>query len=463
MADSKVSRRTFLSRVAKAGVGASLAPTIIPRHVLGGPGYQAPSDTLGIAGVGVGGVGANNVKRIAATENIVALCDVDTVYAADAFRQHPEAEQYTDYRQMLEEMSDQIDGVVIATPDHTHAAIAIDAMERGKAVFVQKPLSWSIAEARAMADAAERTGVVAQMGNQGRSSDDARLVNEFIRDGAIGEVAEVHVWTNRPIWEQGMDMPDQMNDAPSSLNWDLFLGPAPKVGYHEAFHPFTWRGWVDWGTSALGDMGAHLIDHPFWALELGYPTSVLTRSTTFNGVSWPSSSMTYYDFPARTVEGMGEQPAVRLTWYDGRLMPPRPPELEAGEPFGGDFGGVLFVGTEGKLLHDTYGANPRLLPTRRMDAYPTPPKLFERVEDESHEMNWVRAIKGAEEVTSDLRYGAQLTEVMLLGLVSIQAGNEEIVWDAENMRVTNLPEANAYLQRQNPREGWTAEGLRVKQ
>lgn len=449
-----VSRRTFIGRVAKAGVAAGLAPLVVPRHVLGGPGHQAPSDTLNIAGVGVGGMGGSNIEALAGTENIVALCDVDYDYSADTFDAFPEATTYKDYRRMFDEMGDQIDGLVVATPDHTHAVIALEAMERGMHVYVQKPLTWSVAEARALRDAAERTGVVTQMGNQGHSTNDARLVNELLRDGAIGTVEAIHIWTNRPIWPQGMDMPDEIQRTPHTLDWDLYLGPAPATGYHEAFHPFRWRGWVDYGTGALGDMGAHLVDHPYWALDLGYPTSVETRSTPFNRESWPNASMTFYDFPARTVDTMGDRPGLRLTWYDGGLMPPRPDELPADERLNPG-GGVLYVGSEGKLLHDTYGGNPRLLPTRLDDAYPTPPQLFDRVDGENHEMNWARAIRGEEEAVSPFSYAAPLTEVMLLGIVSMQAGNRKIEYDAENMEVTNLPEANQYLQRQNPRAGWS--------
>ena len=424
------------------------APLIVPRRVLGGAGHPPPSDTLNIAGIGVGGIGEANLDALAPTENIVAIADIDWDYAADAFRKFPDAARYRDYRRMFDDMADQIDGVVVGTPDHTHAVIAKEAMERGMHVYVQKPLTWSIYEARQLAEAAERTGVVTQMGNQGHSSDDARKINEWIRHGAIGEVREVHVWTNRPIWPQGIGWPEVLKRKPPELAWDLFLGPAPAVQYDPAFHPFSWRGWVDWGTGALGDMGAHLIDHPYWALELGYPETVETRSTGFNGVSWPNASMTYYEFPAR-----GDRPPVELTWYDGGLMPPRPEELPEGEELN-PVGGALFIGSEGKLMHETYGSNPRLLPVRPASAMEAPPQLFERIEDENHEMNWARAIKSGGKATADFGYSARLTEVMLLGLVSLRAGNRKIRYDGDAMRVTNLPEANQYLRRQEVRDGW---------
>ncbi|NBB85985.1 MAG: Gfo/Idh/MocA family oxidoreductase [Bacteroidetes bacterium] len=443
MSDS-LSRRSFLGRAALAGLGA----TLVPRHVLGGAGYQAPSDTIGIAGVGVGGVGHNKIRAMD-SEQIVALCDIDLHHARGAFGDYPDATVYQDYRRMLDEMDDAIDAVVIATPDHTHAVIAQEAMQRGKHVYVEKPLTWSIDEAHTLTQIADETGVVAAMGNQGHSLNDARLVNEYLQDGAIGTVREVHAWTNRPIWPQGMAQPEVLKRKPQHIDWDLFLGPAPEIPYDPAYHPFAWRGWFDFGTGALGDMGAHLIDHPVWALDLGYPDTIETRSTTFNGVSWPHASMTYFTFPAR-----GDQPPVKLTWYDGGLQPPRPKELPEDESLNA-LGGVIYTGDEGTLMHETYGANPRLLPDERMAEYGTPPERYRRIQDESHEMNWVRAIKGEEELSQDFGYAARLTQIMLLGVVSMRAGNRRIHWDAEARRVTNLPEANAFLARQEVRDGWT--------
>ncbi len=447
MSKKALSRRKFIGTMAKAGVAAAAAPMILPRNVLGGPGYQAPSDTLNIAAVGIGGMGAYNLRELARTENIVALADVDWGYAAPVFEAYPRARRYWDFRRMFDEMASEIDGVVVATPDHSHAVITMRAMERGLHVYTQKPLTWSVWEARQLKEAAERTGVVTQMGNQGHSMDSARFVNEHIRAGTIGEVREVHVWTNRPIWPQGMDLPELLERKPQQLNWNLFLGPAPVTPYDSAFHPFSWRGWVDYGTGALGDMGAHLIDHPYWALELEAPLSVERRSTDFNFASYPNANLTYYDFAARD-----NYPPLRLTWYDGGLMPPRPEELPAGEDLFPE-GGVLYVGAEGKLLHHNYGKNPRFLPLELNEDVPEVPQLFVRVSEESHEMNWVRAIKGEAETVSPFSYAAPLTETMLLGIVSLKAGNHRIQWDAENLRVTNLPEANDFLRRE-PRRGW---------
>ena len=283
---------------------------------------------------------------------------------------------------MLEKQKD-IDAVVIATPDHMHAPIATLAMDLGKHVYVQKPLCWSVEEARVLAKKAKDRKVVTQMGNQGHSTDDARTGYELIASGAIGEVREVHVWTNRPLgyWPQGMPRPAPLVDdpkrplgwdgravdkrlaaafvgnypKPDDLDWNLFLGGAPEVEYHPIYHPFNWRGWVDWGQGALGDMGAHLVDHPFWALNLGYPTTVETLSTPFNGASFPSATTTYYEFPKR-----GNLPPVKLTWYDGGLLPPKPEDI--GDARMNPGGGLMYVGTKGKLLQDTYGLEPRLLP-----------------------------------------------------------------------------------------------------
>jgi predicted dehydrogenase len=496
------SRRKFLAGTALAATGL----LIVPRHVLGGTGYTAPSDRLNIAGIGVGGMGAHNIRALAG-ENIVALCDVDWGHTEKTFRKmfadlgqaqgrldkaqtaakrrelldqiqqtkllsakFDSIRRYTDYRQMLEKQKD-IDAVVIATPDHLHAVIASAAMSLGKHVYVQKPLTWSIHEARELSrKAANNPKLVTQMGNQGHSTDDARLINEYIAAGAIGDVREVHVWTNRPLgyWPQGIPRPqarpepdaaswdmgavtDRLANAmaghypvPQGLAWDLFLGPGPVVEYHPLYHPFNWRGWVDWGVGAIGDMGAHLIDSPFWSLDLGFPTAAETVSTPFNKESYPLGTMTYYDFAAR-----GSKPPVRLTWYDGALLPPGLEALGAGQM--SKDGGVLYVGDKGKLIHETYGANPRLLPQSLHDSVGTPPQKFARI-GTSHEMNWVDACKGKAEASSPFTYAARLTEVMLLGVVSLRAGGR-IEYDAENMRITNRPEANAFLRR-DYRAGW---------
>jgi predicted dehydrogenase len=516
---AKQSRRGFLTDVAITGAGL----TIVPRHVLG-RGLTAPSDTLNVAGVGVGGQGRSDLINLA-SENIVALCDVDWEYADRGFasldtsiknqqerldrppnqprldaqgrpeppltpleRQRmaaqiertkrlqaehlPRAARYQDYRQMLEKQKD-IDAVVIATPDHMHATIALAAMDLGKHVYVEKPLTWSIAEARQLARKAQSSRVVTQMGNHGHSWDDARKAVEYVWAGAIGDVREVHIWTNRPLgyWPQGIPRPEVRTPpptgfrwngqgvearlagalagtypAPTGLAWDLFLGPAPAVDYHPIYHPFNWRGWVDWGVGALGDMGAHLIDHSMWALDLGYPTTIETVATPFNGACYPHATMTFYEFPAR-----GGRPPVKLTWYDGGLLPPKPVEL--GETELSKEGGALLIGSKGKLMHETYGRNPRLLPDSLHKSFGKPAERLPRIPNESHQMNWADAAKGKTAASCPFEYAAKLTEVMLLGVVALRAG-KRIEYDGANMRVTNVPAANQYLQRE-ARVGWS--------
>lgn len=496
-----ISRRKFLAHVGTTGA----AITIVPRHVLG-RGQTAPSDRLNIAGVGVGGMGRINLLNLGVDNNIVALCDVDwdfagtawdalpadlkreedrlpKVTAPDARRNSetriaslrkliaedmPKVTRHRDFRRMLADQKD-IDAVVIGTPDHLHAVVAMAAMDLGKHVYVQKPLSWSVQEARQLARKAQSAKVVTQMGNQGHSWDDGRRAVEWVRSGVIGDVREVHVWTNRPLvyWPQGIPRPEPhriaselrwnwagvqarlsnamgLYSVPDTLSWDLFLGPAPLVEYHPVYHPFNWRGWVDWGVGAIGDMGAHLLDHAYWALDLGYPTSVETTSTTFNKASYPLATTTYYDFPAR-----GSMPPVKLVWYDGGLLPPRPEAL-GDEPLKAE-GGAILVGSKGTLMYDTYGLNSRLLPKALEETAVSDKVRLPRITT-SHEVNWANAAKGQGTASTPFEYAARLTEVMLLGIVSLRAGGK-IHYDAANMRVTNMAAANEFLTR-DYRTGW---------
>jgi predicted dehydrogenase len=382
----------------------------------------------------------------------------------------PTLKRYRDYRLMLEEQKD-IDAVVVATPDHMHAAIAMAALDLNKHVYVQKPLCWSVDEARKLARKARQTKAVTQMGNQGHSWDDGRKAVEWVQSGAIGDVHEVHVWTNRPLsyWPQGIPRPEPRRisenmrwnmpgvmarlanamgiySKPDDLEWDLFLGVAPQVEYHPVYHPFNWRGWVDWGCGALGDMGAHLLDHSYWALDLGYPTTVESVSTPFDKACFPMATKTYYEFPAR-----GAKPPVKLTWYDGGMFPPTPPEFAEGEKLNAE-GGAIMVGTKGKVIHDTYGLRARLLPDSLHKSVGDPPRTLPRITT-SHEVNWSDACKGKGEASSPFEYAAKLTEVMLLGVVALRAG-VKIHYDGANMRITNSREANDMLKREY-RRGWS--------
>jgi len=450
---SKITRREFLGVSATAAAGMM----IVPRHVLGGPGITAPSDKLNIGCVGVGGKGTSDIWSVS-SENIVALCDVDDTHMADFLKHernepqnqpmYDKANKYRDFRIMLEKEKN-LDAITVSTPDHTHAVIAMTAIKMGKHTFVQKPLTHTIKEARMLKKAAKEAKVVTQMGNQGHAGEGARLINEWIWDGAIGDVREAHVWTNRPIWPQGIDAPKEIPSVPSTLDWNLWLGPAPFRPYHPALCHFVWRGWWDYGTGALGDMGAHLMDQPFWALKLGYPISVQASSTRYTEDSYPLAEVVTYEFPQR-----GNMPPVKLTWHDGGLMPPRPHDIEPGRMMGDDGGGVLFVGDKGHLMCSTYGENPRIVPETKMQEYKRPAKTIPRSPGIHEE--WIEAIKAGKKSTTDFTYSAALTEAMLLANIAVLVQDKytKLEWDGEKMEFTNLPEANQYLHKEY-RPGWS--------
>jgi len=388
----------------------------------------------------------------------VAVCDVDDEMMAkfmtdgqntpEQLAKYEKAAKYSDFREMLDKEKS-IDAITVSTPDHNHAVIAMMAIKMGKHVFVQKPLTHTVKEARMLAEEAKKAGIVSQMGNQGHSKEGARLVCEWIWDGAIGPVHEVHVWTNRPIWPQGIDAPKETPSCPPTLDWNLWIGPAPWRYFHPAYHPFAWRGWWDFGTGALGDMGAHLMDQPFWALDLGHPKTIQGSSTQFTKDSYPVAETITYEFPAR-----GKFPPTRLTWYDGGLAPTRPKELENGRMMGDEGGGVLFVGKKGMLMCGTYGENPRLLPEKLMQDYKRAPKTIPRSPGIHEE--WIAAIKEGKKSTTDFSYSATLTEVMLLGNIAMRMAVAKTVleWDPVKMEFPNLPEANPYLHKEY-RQGWS--------
>jgi predicted dehydrogenase len=470
--DDRKTEPTFFSRRQVLGsMAAAAGVMIVPRHVLGGPRYQAPSDRVNIATVGYAhGMGTSNTRAAVKEANIVALCDCDDSAAAQFRLQRtkildecPKAVRYKDYRVMLEKQKD-IDGVIVATPDHTHAVIAMAAMQLGKHVYVQKPLTHTVSEARALTLAARKYKVVSQMGNQGRSGEGVRLIEEWLNDGAIGPVREVHCWTNRPIWPQGMQRPAETPAVPDGFDWEQWIGPAPMRPYHSAYHPFSWRSWIDFGCGSLGDMACHVMDASYSCLKLGYPTSVVASiSVQVVGVpredgtvgskrldykdSFPPSTVVHYSFPARS----DKLPAVKLHWYDGGLLPERPEELEPDRRL--PESGTIFVGDKGKLMCETYSESPRLIPETAMQAYKRPEKTVPRVVG-GHEKNWIDAIKGTAKCTSPFDYSGPFSETVLLGNVACALPGTRLMWDGPNLKVTNNEAANALVQH-HYREGWS--------
>ncbi len=446
-------RRRFLAASATATFGFQF----FRGHLFGA---EAPSNKLNLAAIGVGakGQGTANLKACAG-ENIVALCDVDADYAAPTFARYPSAKTYVDYRVMLEKQKD-IDAVIIATPDHTHAVITLATLAAGKHVYCQKPLTHTVREARTITEAARRAKVQTQMGNQGHSSESIRLLKEWLAAGVIGAVREVHAWTDRPVggdpWSnfavqaQSKDTPP----VPATLDWDLWLGPVAHRPYHPDYHPLKWRAWLDFGTGPLGDMGCHIIDPAFWALDLGAPTTVEATTTHWekdvSSQTFPRASIVRYKFPAR-----GARPPVALTWYDGRLQPPMPADLEPGRKLPGS--GALIIGDKGTLLHGSHGAGGlRLLPESRMKDLVRPEKTLPRVVG-SHEADWLRACKagpGAPPPCSTFEYGGALTETVLLGVLAMRLPNQRLTWDSANLQFSNNPAADALLHTPY-RDGWS--------
>ena len=436
----RVSRRGFLG----GGAAAVAAFTIVPRHVLGGPGHTPPSEKLNIACIGAGGKGAGDVNAVS-SENIIALCDVDEKRAGGTFAKHPKAGKYKDFRRMLDELDNQIDAVTVSTPDHTHYPATMRALKMGKHVFCQKPLAHSIHETRMLTEAARKAGVATQMGIDSQAHQATRRLREWVWDGAIGAIREVHAWTNRPIWPQGIGRPKETVPTPVTLDWDLWLGPAPYRGYHPCYAPEKWRAWIDFGCGALGDMGCHIFSPVFKALKLGQPISVDASSTKLNSETFPIASKVHYQFPAR-----GDMPAVKLIWYDGGLKPPRPEELEDQRRMSSDVGSLLFVGDKGKILMSSYRSGPRLIPESKMKEYKPPPKSIPK--SIGHHEEWLAACKGGARPGADFDYSGPLTEAVLLGNAAIRTG-KKLRWDGANMKITNLPKANEYLRREY-RQGW---------
>jgi hypothetical protein len=381
------------------------------------------------------------------TENIIGLCDVDWRYAENCFKNFPDAGKYKDWRRMFDELGKSMDGVVVATPDHTHAIIAATAITLGKHVYCQKPLTHSIYESRLLTKLAEKYKVATQMGNQANSGDGVRQLCEWIWNGEIGEVREVHAWTDRPLWPQALARPEQAMKAPATLDWDLFVGPAPMRPYHEAYTPWKWRGWWDFGTGAFGDMACHVLDPVFSSLKLGYPDKIQGSSSLINIESGPQSEKVEFSFPARDNMPKLALPEVKVHWYDGGLLPNRPDLLPDGIDLMRDgLGGCLFIGSKDSLLCDCGGFNPRLLSGRVPDVTP----YLRRIPGATgyhngyHEQDWIRACKESPDnrtdPTSNFSYAGPFSEMILLGVLAIrlQGLRKILQWDGPNMKFTNI-------------------------
>ena len=443
--DNKVSRRTFLGATASAAA----AITVIPSHVMGNIlGHKAPSDKLNVAVVGPGGR-ANGILNSASAmgENIVALCDVDWNRAKSAFERYPNARKYWDYRKMYDEMRN-IDAVVVGTADHTHCVIAAQAMTLGKHVYVEKPLTHSVYESRLLTKLAGKYKIATQMGNQGSSDEGVRQICDWMADGQIGEVVSVESSTNRPIWPQGLITPSQGQWVPDTLNWDLFIGPAKMIPYHEVYHPRMWRGWWAFGTGALGDMACHIMHPIFKALHLGYPTKVQGSSTMLCVDSAPVAQKIKLTFPARTHLNTKKvkYPEVEVTWTDGGIMQDYP----KGWPKDGrwdDSGNVVFHGTKDTLICGCNAANPWLLSGRKPASPKTQrevPSAPEGIKAETHTVDWLRACKEnpatRTETASPFAEAGPFNEMVVMGVLAVrlQGLGKVLLWDGPNMQFTNI-------------------------
>lgn len=477
-----VSRRKFIQNSAIAAA----AFTIVPRHVLGGSGFTAPSDKLIIAGVGVGGKGESDISSFynSGKAEIAYLCDVDDRRAANSIKRFPKAKYYKDWREMYDKESKNFDAVSVSTPDHNHAIITLAAMQQGKHVYVQKPLTHDIYESRVLRDAEKKYKVVTQMGNQGASNDGTRIMAEWFDQGLIGDVHTVYCWTDRPVWPQGVPWPTEKTEVPKELDWDLWLGTAPFTDYIPKLVPFNWRGWWDYGTGALGDMGCHLVEVPFRVLDLQSPKDVQCSVGSvyvdefkrgYFPESCPPSSHAILTFP-KTNKTKGD---VTLHWMDGGIQPARPEELGPNEVFGDGGNGVLFIGTKGKMMCGTYSENPQLLPTSRTKEVDVKIK-YPRVKEgaNGHYRQWVEAAiagYGKNELSAPFSLACPLNETLLMANLAIRGFDirEEradgkgftypgryvkLLWDEQQMRVTNLDAVNQFVKREY-REGWSLPGL----
>lgn len=444
-----MTRRAFLTATTTTALLAGCATKPNTAEVV--PKKISPNERLNIAGIGAGGKAQDDIG-FCSQENIVALCDIDSNSASRLFARFPEAKQYKDYRKMLEEMGDQIDACTVTTPDHTHAPAAYMAMKMGKHVYVQKPLTHTVAEARLLTKTARETGVATQMGNQGHSGKGVRELCEMVWSGAIGNVKEVHVWTDRPQgrWAQGVGEPLPEEPIPAHIDWDLFIGTAPMRAYNKGYHPHKWRGWYDYGCGSLGDMACHIMDPAFWSMKLAEAKRFSVEVVAMEGKNsqtFPVYATVKYSFPAR-----GAMPPVDIYWYDNGNLPARPKEIPENQEMGDGKNGSLFIGEKGFLTAGEYGGKPRLLPDARMLDYQKPEPTIKRSEGNNHYRDWLDACRGGAAACSNFDYSGPFAEMVLLGTVAIKTG-KKIEWDADALRITNDKEANQYLSKEY-RKGW---------
>jgi len=445
MSDHRLSRRDFLTQTA---IGASAA-TLVPREVVGGPAHTPPSDKVRVGCIGIGGMGGNDVRAVAALEEteIVALCDVDRKRGKEVFTAFPDAAQYEDYREMLSKESASLDAVTVSTPDHNHAPATVRALKDGKHVFCQKPLTHTVAEARRVGQVAERASVATRMGIQHHTDDGLRRLRELLEAGTIGTVQKILVWTNRPIWPQAMERPLEMYHEPDHLNWNLWLGPAPERPYHPDYAPFNWRGWYAFGTGALGDIGCHALDGAFWSLQLDPPTRVRAETTPTYDETYPEASRITYEFP-----GQGSSSGLELIWMDGNLRPPKPASWNGDEAWPPSGYNQLFVGDDGALLFGT-GKTPRLLPKERHKQVMANPPERKYSRSDGHYKAWIDACKaGTSPEANFADYSAPLTELVLLGNLAVRA-QRPIERDASTGQITNGAGLNELLTKEH-RKGW---------
>jgi predicted dehydrogenase len=486
--DRNLTRRNFIGKVGAAGA----AFTIVPRNVMPGKGYLQPSDTVNVAGIGVSNQGSGDIQNIATPDvpirpltpeqtaalsasargyiemlagfarmtpqqtgapkvvklaNIYALCDVDSNYAGRIFAGYPKAKVYSDWRQMLDKEKS-IDAVVIATPDHNHAPIASAFIREKKHVYVEKPMAKTIYECRKLTELAKQYNVVTQMGNQGHATEGTRRTVEWIQSGVIGNVHEVNCFTSSPTWPQGNIMRPPGVKVPKTLNWDVWLGPAPEKPYNPEMCHFAWRGLWDYGTGAIGDLGAHILDSVVWSLNLGFPTKIQASSTAYSTDYMPLAETVVFDFPDRYTPGVGYMPPVRLTWSDGGMRPPRPATLEPNRALGA----ATYIGDKGVIMHGSHGAVPELVPADANFKGPDP--WLERTGNIFED--WIGAIRSGKKSSNDFSWSSKITEIMLLTNIAVlmKGSNNILEYDAANMKITNIPEANNFFHYEY-RNGWS--------